>query len=321
MTGLLSRLLDASVIASFDGRGYSRHARGFDPADLQVDLAERTVCVTGANSGIGFETASALAALGARVILLCRSPQRGQEARARILEQVDHERVELLLADLSDLDSVREAATRLRSAPLDVLVHNAGVLPSRRTRTPQALELTLATNLVGPFLLTSLLKEHLGRSADGRVVWVSSGGMYTVRLDVDALSDEEGAFDGVTRYAHTKRAMVVLTGMLQERWGTETLHFHAMHPGWADTPAVQSSLPRFHRITRKILRTPAQGADTVIWLAAAEPPRELPGRFWFDRRPVATTPLPRTSETAAERERLWEELHVWTHLRDQGHEP
>ena len=147
---------------------------------------------------------------------------------------------------------------------------------------------------------------------DARVINVSSGGMYTQKLRVRDLeaSGPEG-FDGVTAYARTKRALVVLTELWAERHRDTSVTFSSMHPGWADTPGVRTSLPRFHAVTRRILRTADEGADTVVWLAAASRVTGRSGLFWFDRQVQPTQLLPFTREDAAERARLWEACQRW----------
>jgi NAD(P)-dependent dehydrogenase (short-subunit alcohol dehydrogenase family) len=214
-------------------------------------------------------------------------------------------RVSLEILDVSDLKSVRAAAARLSAAPVDVLVHNAGVLPDERVETRDGLELTLATHVVGPFLLTQLLRSNLEKSPDGRVVWVSSGGMYTRRLNLEDPNWTERVYDGVAAYAETKRSQVVLSELWAEELGGSGIVVNAMHPGWADTPAVKSSLPRFHRVTRNILRSPAEGADTVVWLAACPRARQSTGRFFLDRQERRTHLLPFTRESEKDRRSLW----------------
>jgi NAD(P)-dependent dehydrogenase (short-subunit alcohol dehydrogenase family)/peroxiredoxin len=300
----LGRLVDPFILSSFDRTGFRIHSLRFQPDDLDVDLAGRRCLVTGANSGIGFETSLALADLGADVVLLCRSRERGEAAAAQIRERTGSKRVSLEVLDVSDLASVREAGARLGEAPVDVLVHNAGVLPDRRAETRDGIELTLATHVIGPFLLTKLLRRRLEASRDGRVIWVSSGGMYTRRLALDDPNWETRSYDGVVAYAETKRAQVVLAELWAEELAGTSVVVSSMHPGWADTPAVQTSLPRFHRATRRILRTPAEGADTVVWLAACPRARET-GRFWFDREPRSTHLLRFTRETSEDRRALW----------------
>ena len=313
MLGLLDvvweALLDRSIVFSYDRSGFRRHAARFRTADLDVDLTGKTALVTGGASGIGKETARGLAARGASVVLLCRDARKGEAAAAEIAAGAATGRVSVELLDVAELSSVRHFARRLSGARVDVLVNNAGVLPAERQVTSDGLELTLATNLAGPFLLTHLLLPALAK-ARGRVVNVSSGGMYTQRLDVAALVAGGGEpFDGVVQYARTKRALVVLTELMAERWRPRDVTFSAMHPGWADTPAVRSSIPRFHRVTKAILRSPAEGADTVVWLAASPAAEGRSGLFWFDREPQPAHLLGFTREPPAEREALWRELH------------
>jgi NAD(P)-dependent dehydrogenase (short-subunit alcohol dehydrogenase family) len=301
----LSRVVDPFVVSSFDRTGFRIHSLTFRSEDLDVDLSGRRCLVTGANSGIGYETALALADLGAEVVLLCRNPERGEQAAERVRQQTGSSRVSLEIVDMSDLASVRAAAARLASAPVDVLVHNAGVLPDERAETREGLELTLATHVVGPFLLTRLLQSSLEKSPYGRVIWVSSGGMYTRRLNLEDPNWTRRDYDGVAAYAETKRAQVVLSELWAEELGGSPIVVNAMHPGWADTPSVKSSLPRFHRVMRNILRTPAEGADTVVWLAACPGARQSTGRFFFDRQERRTHLLPFTRESEEDRRALW----------------
>lgn len=313
MSGFLERLLDtaldASVVLSFDRSGYRRHAKRFDPSDLDVDLSGKTALVTGANSGLGKAACRELARRKARVVMLCRDKGRGREALDEIRRDTGSRRVEMELLDVADLSSVEAFAKTIGTENVDVLVNNAAVLPPARAESRDGLELTLATNLVGPFLLTELLLPRLANSGPGRVVNVSSGGMYSQRLDVEALVTGGGEpFDGVAAYARTKRALVVLTGLQAVRHASTGVFFASMHPGWAETPGVRSSLPRFHAVTKSILRTPEEGADTVVWLAASPAPAGRSGLFWFDRRPADEHLVPFTREAPEDREKLWAEL-------------
>lgn len=303
----LGRIVDPLIVPSFDRTGFRIHALRFAPEDLDVDLSGRRCLVTGANSGIGFEASLALADLGAEVVLLCRNRERGEQAAERIRNETGSRRVSLEVLDVSDLAAVGEVGGRLAQSPVDVLIHNAGVLPDERIETRDGLELTFATHVAGPFLLTRLLEPRLRESKDARVVWVSSGGMYTQRLSLrDPNWQQRGSYDGVRAYAETKRAQVVLAELFAEAFAGSSVVVNSMHPGWADTPAVQSSLPGFHRVMRAVLRSPAEGADTVVWLAASARGRESSGRFFFDREPRRTHLLPGTRESQRERRELWE---------------
>jgi dehydrogenase/reductase SDR family protein 12 len=300
---MLDAALDRTILFSFDRSGFLRHAGRFGPGDLDVDLTGRVCVVTGANSGIGLAAATALAARGAEVWLLCRDRGRGEAAVASIRKATGNRRVHLEVVDVSHLAAVRAFAERFAPARVDVLIHNAGVLPATRQENSEGLELTLATNVLGPFLLTHLLQAKLAAAAGARVIFVSSGGMYAQRLSLDDLQWTERPFDGVTAYAQTKRMQVILTELLARRWARAGIAVHAMHPGWADTPSVRSSIPRFWQVMRTRLRTPEQGADTMVWLAVA--PALPSGRFWFDRAPQPTHLLPFTTERPRDRARLW----------------
>jgi NAD(P)-dependent dehydrogenase (short-subunit alcohol dehydrogenase family) len=269
----------------------------------------KVVLITGATSGLGLAAAGGFARLGATVWLAVRNRERGEAARARILKHQGEADVRAELCDLSRPESVRRFAERFagNAQRLDVLVNNAGILTQARELSADGIELTLATNVIGPFLLTQLLVGLLERSAPSRIVNVSSGGMYAQKLRVDDLQSEQGDFDGPTVYARTKRAEVVLTELWAQRLAGTGVTVHAMHPGWADTGGLKSSLPRFYRATRPLLRSPEEGADTIVWLGAAAEPLDSSGGFWHDRRRRPTHLLPRTRETEAERSRLWAE--------------
>jgi NAD(P)-dependent dehydrogenase (short-subunit alcohol dehydrogenase family) len=243
--------------------------------------------------------------------MLVRNRERGESAATRIEGRLPGATgaIELELCDLSDLGSVRRFSESFlaRNQRLDLLVHNAGVLPSHRSHSADGLELTFATNVVGPFLLTSLLLPALLAAAPSRVVTVSSGGMYTARLDADDPQLELPAYDGPRVYAHSKRAQVVLNRLWAKQFPAERIAFHAMHPGWVDTPGLRDSLPRFHRLMRPLLRDTRQGADTIVWLGTQPELEPATGGFWHDRAPRPQHRLPSTSESGEERERLWRE--------------
>jgi dehydrogenase/reductase SDR family member 12 len=313
ISSLLDTALDRTVLGGYTNVGYALRSRGWDDNALR-SMAGKSVLVTGATSGLGLAAAEGFARLGADVTLVARDGQRGERTRAQVAEHTGGDEARLELCDLAKLASVRDLARRLnaRSDRLDVLVHNAGVLPEERTITEDGIELTFAVNVVAPFLLTRLLTEKLAASAPSRIITVSSGGMYTQRLHTDDLQNAHGEFNGATAYARTKRAQVLLTEEWARRLADRGIIAHAMHPGWADTPGVSASLPRFYRVSRPLLRSPAQGADTIVWLGAADEAAASSGGFWHDRRRRPTSLLPWTRETAADRSALWSECERLT---------
>lgn len=294
-------------ISTFTNLGYRYHARRFEP--VEQDMTGKTVVITGATGGLGLAAASALADLGARVAVIGRSQPKLESARAAINGEVSS-----YLADLSLLSEVRGLAERISEdeSSVDVLINNVGVLLPDRQETAEGLETTFATNLAGQFLLTNLLIPRLAESSPSRIINVSSGGMYSQRIRPDDLLSERGTYNGSAAYARTKRGQVILTEMWAERLGESGVVAHSMHPGWARTQGVRTSLPRFDRVMRPLLRTPQQGADTIVWLAAATEPGQSTGAFWFDRRPVPTHLVSSTRETASDRENLWERLVLLT---------
>jgi len=300
--------LEATVVGSFSRIGYEVRSRLGHWQGPGRALEGRTVLVTGATSGIGLAAASRFASLGASVRFLARDDQRAQTARAQIAEAGGRTAdVAYALADVSDFTALRRFAEDFSAANprLDVLVHNAGALTREFRRAPDGTELTLAAHVFGPFLLTGLLLPALRCAAAGRVVTVSSGGMYTQRLDLARLEMEPDQYNGSVAYARAKRAQVVLNREWARRVPKSDVVFHAMHPGWADTPGVRSSLPAFHRVMGPLLRTPDQAADTVVWLACAAEVTGSSGRFWHDRRPRAEHHVPWTRGGAAGPE-LWD---------------
>ncbi|MGA9748499.1 MAG: SDR family NAD(P)-dependent oxidoreductase [Nocardioides sp.] len=303
----VDNVLDRTVVPGYTTLGF-RVRRTWWPDDdpRPGALAGKRALVTGAGSGLGQETALGLARLGAAVHLLVRDETKGQVAAEAIAAVVPDAELHVEVGDMSDLSVVRSVATDLvaRLSRLDVLVHNAGTLPAERTTSADGHELTVAVHVLGPVLMTDLLRPVLA-GHDARVVLVSSGGMYTQRLPVHDPDYLRGEYRGATAYARSKRMQVALAPLMWERWRGDGIGVHVMHPGWAATPGITSSLPLFSKVTGPLLRDGAAGADTVLWLAATAP-APAGGRFWHDR--VARPPHYRkaTRETPGDREQVWE---------------
>lgn len=301
-------LLDRSVVLGYTRLG-SAVRRAWWPADPPPGaLRGRVVAVTGANSGLGKATALGAARLGAEVWMLCRDTTRGESARADILDAVPGAALRVLRCDVSDLDALPAVAARLRAeAPrLHALVHNAGVLPPHRSESPQGHELTYATHVLGPHLLTHELRDLLAADGDARVVFVTSGGMYTAGLDLDDPELTHTAYSGTRAYAHTKRMQVHLAEEWARRLAPDRVAVHSTHPGWAGTPGLAGSLPGFNRLVGPLLRSAEAGADTTVWLLAAPEGGSTTGLLWHDRAPRPTSYLSRTRPTPDQVRRLWD---------------
>lgn len=298
--------LEATVVGSFSRIGSDVRSRT-DHWQAVPDGNGKVALVTGAGGGIGSAAANELAAHGWVVWLAGRSQAGLDAVRAHIRDASPRAEVRTVRFDLADLAQVRDAAAGLAEQleRLDVLVHNAGSLNRDFTLTADGLELTTQVNVVAPFLLTSQLLPVLRSSAGARVVTVSSGGMYTTGVSVADLQPDPGSYDGVRAYARTKRAQVVLTELWAQAPEALGVRFHSMHPGWVATPGLSASLPRFERVLGPLLRTPAAGADTVVWLASATEPGTTPTSFWHDRRRRSTVRLPGTAVSPEAARGLW----------------
>ncbi|GAB2996837.1 SDR family NAD(P)-dependent oxidoreductase [Amycolatopsis acidiphila] len=307
---LADTLLDRTVLGGYPRWGLELRRRlpGWPADPAPGALRGRSVLITGANSGLGKATAAGVARLGACAHLLVRDPVKGEHARAELLAEIPGADVRLWCCDVSDLEDVQRFTAKFAAAEskLDVLVHNAGVLPDRRTTSAQGHEQTLATHVLGPLRMTESLRPHLRAAGAARVILLSSGGMYTQKLPTGDLEYRDGSYRGATAYARTKRVQVALLPILAQRWAADGIRVHGTHPGWADTPGVADSLPGFHRLTGRILRDPAQGADTTVWLAATTP-APPGGQLWHDRRPRPADLVPWTHASDADRQAVWAE--------------
>ncbi len=273
-----------------------------------------TAAVTGATSGLGLATAEGFARLGASVRLVVRNEVKGAEVKRRLEAAVPGAELVVDRCDVSDLDDVRRFAESFAVDRLDVLVHNAGSMPATRTESAQGHELTMSLHVLGPVLMTELLRPVL-TGHDARTIFVTSGGMYGQRLRADDPEYLHGDYSPTTAYARSKRAQVELLPLLAGRWAAAGLGVHATHPGWADTPGVVDSLPTFHKLTGPLLRDAEGGADTTVWLAATTPqPRS--GRLWHDRRARPTHLLRKTRTGEAERAEMWDWVRGQTGLDD-----
>ncbi len=320
--------VELPIVTSFTRLGHDIRSRtdGWEP--VRDDMSGRVVVLTGATSGIGRSAAHELAELGATLVLVGRDATRTERTRRELATATGNDDLHVALADLGDLDAVAAVADELaeRHDRIDVLIHNAGALSAQRQQSPQGIEATVASQVMGPFLLTARLLPRLRGTAGGppgRVLTMSSGGMYAATLCVDRLQMSPGDYRGSEQYARAKRAQVTLNEMWAERVDPAEVVFHSMHPGWSDTPGVAASLPTFGRIMGPLLRTPEQAADTLVWLAAAPTAADSSGQFWLDRRvrPIHKLPTTRRSDTSERRDRLWEHCRSTCNLAERDVPP
>lgn len=305
----------------FNKKGYDRHVKAYkDPEALtKADLKGKAFMVTGANSGVGKEIARFLAGKGASVHMICRSKERGEAARQELAQASPDADLHLWLADCGLERDVRKcwedfSATGSR---LDGVVCNAGALLAEKTLTEEGVEVTLASHLLfGSYLLGSLAMPAL-RATQGRVIMVSSGGMYNTKFPGwDAACALEGTYDGQLAYAYMKRAQVLLA----ERWADAepAVKVVSCHPGWADTDGVEKAYGSKKSILEP-MRTPWEGAEGICWLLACPREEIQSGAFYLDREPqVKHLAGPFFSEgsftknSEAEVASLMEKMESWT---------
>ena len=287
----MTRMADQAILPGmigFTAIGYTlgKHRR----CVASALYSGRTVVLTGGTSGIGKAAARELYRKGSHLVVVGRDAGKLNALRLELTHVRGGGTIETELADLSLMADVRKLAARLirGHGRIDVLINNAGALFNHYRQTAEGIEMTMATDLVSPYLLTRLLLPSLRAAKTARIINVASGGMYTQGLRADALNASGSSHHGPTAYARAKRGLVILTGLWAKELAASGISVHAMHPGWVDTPGLAKSLPAFHRQLSPWLRTPEQGADTIVWLAASPDAHRASGRFWLDRKIRAT---------------------------------
>lgn len=268
----------------------------------------KTVLVTGASSGIGLATASRLAALGAHVVMVSRTQPRGAKARAEILKTTPGASLDLLIADLATTTAIRKLAEAFQRkySRLDVLINNAAVLTSRRTLTPEGLEMQFCVNHLAYFLLTGLLLDVLRASEPSRVINVASTAHSRGVIDFDDLQFAE-AYRGWQAYANTKLMNVLFTYELARRLEGTRVTVNALHPGVIHTNLLSnfSSVLQlaWHAIGRWF-KQPEDGAETPVYLAASPEVVSVSGKYFRYCKPLGTSAQSYDREI---QRRLWKE--------------
>lgn len=271
---ILTKFLDASIFWSFDRSGYLRHKQDFRDA-YQFEKGSRSL-ITGGTSGIGEAVARELEKHGVDVTVSGRNTYRGDAL------------VNFKKLDMSEWSTFDAFVDQI--APLDHLVLNAGGMPENFQTNAAGVEREFASQLFGHYILAKklLLAKKLKNGA--RIVWVTSGGMYLKALDTETILRND-RYDKVDNYANVKRAQVTLLPFFRREFPKQVVT--AMHPGWAATPGVANALPTFSKAMKNRLRSPLEGADTILWLLGTSEPTES-GGLYFDRKKVATHLFPFT---------------------------
>lgn len=279
---------------------------------------EGRIClITGANRGIGKATALGLANMGATVVMVSRNPERGEMARAEIRQESGNTAVDLLVADLASQASIRQLAADFKSRyqHLHVLINNAGLTKKERTLTEDGLEMTLAVNHLAPFLITNLLLQVLKTSAPARIVNVSSMVHKWGVINFDDLQGERD-YDMDKAYNQSKLANLLFTYELARRLEGTEVTVNSLHPGMVvtDFGREYTGFKAFmNRLWRVFMKSPAEGAETSVYLASSPEVAGVSGKHFADKKPVASS---KATYDVALAGRLWDVSEALTQLAE-----
>jgi dehydrogenase/reductase SDR family protein 12 len=267
-----NKILDASLYYSFDLSGYLRHKKFFNEK-IYFNKGLKGI-ITGGTSGLGLAASLKMADQGVEVIITGRSELRGSRAEKK------NDLLKFFPLDMSDWNKITTFVDLID--PQDFIVLNAGGMPNKFTKNTNGVELQFASQLCGHYYLIREMNLK-GKLKDGaKIVWVTSGGMYLSNLNLNIIFDNP-KYDKVATYANVKRAQVTLLTYFKESFPNQIVT--AMHPGWAATPGVSSSIPEFNKKMEGKLRSPLQAADTILWLLSTKN-KIVSGELYFDRKRV-----------------------------------
>ena len=272
----------------------------------QINMNDRVCMITGANSGIGKATATELAKMGATVVMVCRNQRKGEAALSEVKKESGNESIDLLLADLSSMQSVRQMADvfRTKYSRLHVLINNAGLFNIRRHPTADGYEMTFAINYLSSFLLTNLLLERLKASAPSRIVNVSSVAHYGGHINFDNLQAGR-VYSGVSAYAQSKLALVLFTHELARKLQGSGVTVNSLHPGAVATniwSRPMGPMGFIMTLPKLFMARPKKGAETVVYLASSTDVEGVSGEY-FEKMKVKKSSLESYDKGVAER--LW----------------
>jgi len=283
-----------------------------------MDEMKGKICiVTGSNSGIGKETASGFAKMGANVVMVVRNQQKGEAAKTEIIEKTGNKSIDLMLCDLSSMKSIKNFAKEFKTkySRLDVLINNAGAQLSKREVTEEGFERNLAVDYLGPFLLTHELLDLLKAGAPSRVVNITSGLHKSGKVDLNDLQGEK-KYNGMQAYRNAKLMLIMFTYELAERLRGAGISVNAAMPGFVATNLGKNSGSAIASLMFSMVRpmqiSASEGADTPIYLASSPEVKDVTGRTFKERREVSSAPL---SYDESLRKQLWvkteEMLSAW----------
>lgn len=292
----------------------------FAAAANRADMTGKTCIVTGANSGIGKATATHLAGLGARVVLICRNSKRGEKAREIIIKSTGNRAVDLLLADLSIQREVRRVAGEIdaRYERIDVLINNAGLMTRSRRLSADGLEMQFAVNHLAPFLLTHLLLDKIKASAPARIITLASTAHSRGYIDFDDLQGEL-SYNGWQAYANSKLANVMFTYELARRLDGSGITVNCVHPGVIHTGLmrnVSKIISGLWFLLQGFFKKADEGAETPVYLASSPEVTGISGKYFRHCKPCGTSEESNNKEI---QQRLWETSKALTGIQGSSY--
>jgi len=271
-------------------------------------MKEKVCVVTGSNSGIGKETATELANMGATVVMVIRNRERGEAARVEIIKKTGNSSTDLMICDLSSMESIRQFAEAFKKKydRLHVLINNAGAVFEDRQVTIDGFERTLAVNYLAPFLLTHELLPLLQSSAPSRVINITSGLHTAGKIDFDDLQSKK-KYNSTTAYANAKLMVVMFTYELARRLEGTFVTVNVVHPGFVatnlgrNTGSIRSSI--MFTLMRPFQISSKKGAETSVYLASSSEVEGLTGRYFKRKQESTSSPA---SYDKQMQKRLWD---------------
>ena len=270
-----------------------------------MSMEGRICLLTGANSGIGKETAKALAEMNATVVIVCRDKERGENAQKEIIEQTGNKNVDLLLCDLSSQEAIRKLVSEFKNKyqNLHVLINNAGVMLSKRVLSDDGVEMNFAVHHLAPFLLTNLLLDVLKKSAPSRIINVSSAAHRRARIDFDDLQSENKKYRLFRVYGVSKLALMLFTYELSRKLEGTGVTVNALHPGVVNTNLGRDQSKFSQGFAKAFFKSPEKGAETSIYLASSPEVEGITGKYFVKKEPRESSEESYNEEYA---KRLWE---------------
>lgn len=267
---------------------------------------EGKICIiTGANSGIGKATAIGLAKMNATIVMMCRSKERGEEAQKEVIELTGNKKVDLLLCDLSSLESIRKFVSEFKSKyqKLHILINNAGVMLSKRGISVDGFEMNFAVNHLAPFLLTNLLLDALKKSAPSRIINVSSAAHRMAKMNFDDLQSEKRKYRLMKIYGASKLALMLFSYELSRKLEGTSVTINTLHPGLVNTNLGQDQSSFSKGFAKLFFKKPEKGAETSIYLASSQEVDGITGKYFAKKQQKQSSEESYNEDYA---KRLWE---------------